>query len=791
MPFGFAADTADDQPLTFSKAKSCRSEIIPVDKLSEDRKQNLTIACWNHDGLWEDLLIGDHYITDKSEAIRAVKEGSKLGKELVQITISGYTHIYRSHNFILHDHTKHPLVKIIGQPKNNSQSDWINNCRIGETPFSIINHLSITVCISAYIYSERLQTSYFGPIICIVPADSTIEIKESIRLPAGNESLSLVAHAYKADSGDVSILDCYVAYPGCTIWDVTESFRTNSFFPSAWNSKETWSVRITNNLKTYVAIWFVMPNGSLQFVSPLRSCFYADYGPCYIGTSLVATRGYTVISEFFVDSTECITWSLDVDTPPEVYVTGDNNYIFYQVNTPQDDIITPEHKTFSKQITISSEVTYLYASVFGCINASSLAPGHVIVTIDSKDVFGVITHYNSNTNTDSLYIQMTGKSLQKLCVKNPPAGNWIIEIKAMSNTPVHFQFQTLPTANPYDTMKAALSSCFQLQSNWEDIAYAGFRNIASMHELYDIESNDHKFPVSLTNSTAEVLTAVGVALKLFEVDVSLQDGQNDQTVTKEVTDTETSTTAPIPSHRILLVDANGADKGTEFIYMGRNKHIYPYVEASAFQKKYTKLVGRNEATKNNFESKLKGSSLKLVSVAGHGNIDRVCGYTAKGVSPWTPILLSEEVTEELAAGKIFHFLACNTASKLGETLLHNRAIAFIGYNKPFNIRLKDDDLSNYRWMLKPDCIIDQKLIEGKTVNQAVEIAKAEYRKTIKLAYESGCCMLVIGMLKCNCDALEVIGNHNATLLKASRQDEQEQCTSQDEQHSGEHNQTAS
>ena len=64
MPCGFAVTGAQ---LTFSEVKSHPGDAIPVDKLSDYQKRQLTIDCWNH-GFWEDLYVGNRHIT-KSEAI--------------------------------------------------------------------------------------------------------------------------------------------------------------------------------------------------------------------------------------------------------------------------------------------------------------------------------------------------------------------------------------------------------------------------------------------------------------------------------------------------------------------------------------------------------------------------------------------------------------------------------------------------------------------------------------------------------------------------------------------------
>ena len=143
---------------------------------------------------------------------------------------------------------------------------------------------------------------------------------------------------------------------------------------------------------------------------------------------------------FFADSKECIIWSIDIGTLPgggEIYKIGDNNYIFNQVHIPQDDTAKPTPINFRKQI--PSGVKFLYASLFDSSNAYFAAPQNVTLIVDSQDGK---TNYKHKTDIESLYIQMTkdGQSLQKLCVRNPEAGTWTIKIKAMTNTPVYFQF---------------------------------------------------------------------------------------------------------------------------------------------------------------------------------------------------------------------------------------------------------------------------------------------------------------------------------------------------------------
>ena len=688
--------------------------------------------------------------------------------------MTGYDHIYRS--FLPHDEQKFPLVKKItseplsDSPKPQSELTIVSESMISPPAFTVYNHLTVTVYI--YKLDASDNATYFGDI----PAESKLG-----SLTADITGQWWAAHASKDPNS--SILGHYVVYPGCTTWDIV-SFPTDRFLPSAWNSPQQWNVCITNNLKTYVCIWQVMPNGSLNFVSAINSGFFTSCGSCYLGTSLVATQGDIVISKFFIDSTECTTWSLDINTPPggeEIYATGDNNYIFYQVYTPQDDMVTPVDKYFSQEIPISSEVAYLYASLFDSCNAYFAAPKDVTVTIVSQDALSSAKkNYDSNTSTDSLYIQMTtnGKSLQKLCVKDPAAGVWTIKIQAKTNTPVYFQFQIVPTADPYGTMQATLSSSSVLGSKWEDISYGGYANIASNTDNYQtlgVKKGTLAVPPIVAGGMACLVSAGSKEM----IGYLIKDVQNDHGVVKKATDTIKNAAAPTPPnlHNILLVDANGFHNDTKSVFECRNERVYPKVKSGVFCNNYSDLVGENNAIKEKFVSKLEDSNLNFVSVAGHGNNKSVYGHMEESGS-WIPILSTNDhdVIKQLVTGKIFHFLACKTASELGQTLVSNGAIAFIGYKETFKC-------SSSRWTLKPDCSIDENLIKGETVEQAVAHAKKAYQTLIKnhSKPESLTSPSVVGALEHNHDALMFIGKGYAVLLQLSNQNEQQKSASQDGQ----------
>ena len=774
-----------------------RAKIIPIEELSENQRQNLAIDCWNH-GLWYDIVIGDDQIT-KDKAIAAVKERSALGKKLVHLVMTGYTHIYKS--LLPHDEKNNPLVltkfkwlsasssspmmtpesgpqkkrtklelPVVPEASTLSEPESVASASPSTTEKSsvmIYNNLSFTVYI--YSYSE-------GASKCISDIPAGVKMKFSIL----KYDEPLVAEKDKMDSLS-RVVSAYVTHRGCTTWNI-DSFPVGSLFPSFWKmDQEPWVVRIKNyELKTYVCIWQVLPNGSLHFIRVLPHHSSFQTGPlCYIGTSLVATQGGTVISKFFADSTTCTEWSICpvIETctayKPVTYRTGDNNYIFYQVSTLQDDMIIPVSNNFSKKITIPPGVKFLYASLVDPYNAYFSVPEGVTVTIDSQDATGAITHYNSDTNTESLYIQMGqmtafSKTLQKLCVKDPTAGIWTINIESKTNTPVFFQFQTVPTKDPYDTMKKTLSKLLGLL--WNYIAYAGFTNICNLGGDNDIV-------------VMPVVAAIGTALFIGLWTLLYKSLQNSSGDIKKAISTVCSAVAPprpnLPD--ILLVDANGDDEYTKRVYEGRAQFLYPEVELGVFQQNFSKLVGELEATRDRFLTNLANTNLKLVSVAGHGKSEAVYGYLPRGAYQEAHVILNTTDVKdepERVNGKIFHFYACCTATNLGPELDRNKAMAYVGYNKELTTLVNEDN--RHPWMIKPDCSIDLSLIEGKTVQAAVNNAKSYYKKLIIKHRELH--PQLIGILEGHCNALTVIGNLDARLVPINNSTEEQQSTGQDEQH---------
>jgi len=234
---------------------------------------------------------------------------------------------------------------------------------------------------------------------------------------------------------------------------------------------------------------------------------------------------------------------------------------------------------------------------------------------------------------------------------------------------------------------------------------------------------------------------------------------------------------------ILMVDSNGEDGLTRDLYLARKEYLKDYVKRSKY-KNY--LITLNKVNQEDFQNNLEIESLRLVSCGGHGGIEVLYGHSRPEWN-FSPILTSQQVIENevLVKDKIFHSFACGTGTTrigaLGTTVVNDGgAIAFIGYNEGVYGVLKEEydtrqmridaclssDFLRWRENLSymsqyvPDCKIVQALIEGKTVEEAVNLGKLWYGK---LAFKYDYLPTIIGFVKHNREQLVYHGNGQAIL----------------------------
>jgi len=170
------------------------------------------------------------------------------------------------------------------------------------------------------------------------------------------------------------------------------------------------------------------------------------------------------------------------------------------------------------------------------------------------------------------------------------------------------------------------------------------------------------------------------------------------------------------------------------------------------------VLSKETATKENFFIYLNNDNIKYVCCAGHGNEQRLCGYTESGRKPYTRILESREINGEISNGKIFHFFSCNTGVEkgLGERLSDYGA-SFIGYNKKvvgeLNVLLGSQ--------MEPDCSIAEYILLGYTVEEAFNWGKQQYRKVCNQISSP----LVVEKVHSNMEALVIHGDKEATIYE--------------------------
>jgi len=136
-------------------------------------------------------------------------------------------------------------------------------------------------------------------------------------------------------------------------------------------------------------------------------------------------------------------------------------------------------------------------------------------------------------------------------------------------------------------------------------------------------------------------------------------------------------------------------------------------------------------------------------------------------------------------GRIVHLLSCETAQRLGQTLIDHGAIAYIGYYSPFIYGIVKEDVSSpepcsapsnyvdYYNFIDCDVEIERKLLKGATIEEAVNASKSKADKYIE-RYTYGdwkkryIAPYVIRFLRYNKNSQRVFGNKNAKLTVLER-----------------------
>jgi len=294
---------------------------------------------------------------------------------------------------------------------------------------------------------------------------------------------------------------------------------------------------------------------------------------------------------------------------------------------------------------------------------------------------------------------------------DPTPGTWKIKIRTPTNaaTAIFFQIQTAPTKDPYETIRTTFEGdedddLKPKTSQWKEFVYRGLAVIYIIEGTYIIKG---------TNLIKYVTGIETLETKHVQ-------NNNIKALSKSIC----AVAVPIPNAlpKILLADANGEDELTRNLYSARVQRLYQYVYFSIYRNDLLKLPNVNKA---DFQIRLQNRELRLVSFGGHGTTEALYGFCGETV------LTSQDIcsTPRLARGKIFHAIAfsagLNNMTPIEEILLSQNAIAFIGY-RDLVYAIPETESLAYIHQYIPDCNIVRALIDGCTVEEAMQIGKQSY-----------------------------------------------------------------
>ena len=134
-----------------------------------------------------------------------------------------------------------------------------------------------------------------------------------------------------------------------------------------------------------------------------------------------------------------------------------------------------------------------------------------------------------------------------------------------------------------------------------------------------------------------------------------------------------------------------------------------------------------------FSGILSKKDVNVVLLNGHGSDDCVMGENG---------IILDQQNVSLLKGKIVHAMSCSSAKNLGDLAVNSGARAYVGYDEPFLASRLDDKISNplkdktAALFLAPAFIAQKALANGKTPDEAVQLARNEYNRSILKALTS-------------------------------------------------------
>lgn len=429
-----------------------------------------------------------------------------------------------------------------------------------------------------------------------------------------------------------------------------------------------------------------------------------------------------------------------------IWAYGQNSYVFCQMENPQNNLIDVQQVSRKRIMSVPAGSPSLIASIFdNSINFSTAK--NVVLKITAPDG----TVYNTETNTESLYVHMEEESLAALAVTNPVAGDYTIEITGHSNAPFTFQLQTAPSTDVVNTTLSTLGPLFPTPSapvrhralmarNMEFLSLGGFWSMLAA--VVAVVAITAVVAVVVVASGGTALAAAGAAAATLAITgqaanmymLSQSDNKHIANGQAQGTGGYISTT-----RSILLIDANvEADPATQEIYKVRKDVLYPYVNSSKYQDHQASLIGIDD-TKTKVTSALQVTSATYCTASGHGRPSYLMGWYANGTDGPLQEVMNSKTTNAEASNKIIHIFGCHCgyegAIGLGQMFVTKGTKAFFGYNEAYQLSVKTAGIT--KKFCQCDIEIDLQLLDGKDADTAYNRSFAKYSYWVKQFRENG------------------------------------------------------
>ena len=166
---------------------------------------------------------------------------------------------------------------------------------------------------------------------------------------------------------------------------------------------------------------------------------------------------------------------------------------------------------------------------------------------------------------------------------------------------------------------------------------------------------------------------------------------------------------------VLGIDSN-YEPVTKAAYEYREKHVYPYLDSQGY--KVEKLQG-TLARRIYAGPRARRPEVKYLTGVGHGSYDTYTGHY------YDPIFQIGNYSSPESAGKIVHFLSCQTGRDLARDFVANGCKAYFGYDENFVFIMADSDT-----FFECDSEIDKAFADGGTAKQAYGRTRQVYETRI-------------------------------------------------------------